>query len=141
MTDLRSLHEVEKLLQESVFQPSPCRQLRERVLRDAAQAKQRQKLWQRFLVVSSTISGSLVAAFVVVRLCTQGPAIVPEPGPVRVQVYSPGRSREPEAPMPRVTAPATSLGADLYLGHADPQNDVSPAPARSRNVRLEQTDR
>jgi hypothetical protein len=141
MTDLRSLHEVEKLLQESVFHPSPCRRLRERVLRDAAQAKQRQKLWQRFLVASSTISGSLVAAFVVIRICSQGPAIVPEPGPVRVQVYSPGRVDVPAGAPQRVPAPGASLGADLYLGHADPQNEGTPPAAKSRTVGLEQTDR
>jgi hypothetical protein len=136
MTDLRHLHEVEKLLQESVFHPSPCRQLRERVLRDAAQAKQRQKLWQRFLVASSTISGSLVVAFVVIRICAQGPAVVPKPGPVRVQVYSPGRIREPAGEPQRMAAPAASLGADLYLGHADPQSEASPGAVKSRTVGL-----
>jgi len=133
MTDLRRLHEIEKLLQESVFYPSPCRRLRERVLQDAAQAKQRQKLWQRFIIASSTISGSLVAAFVIIRICTHGPAVVPEPGPVRVQVYSPGRLREPARVPPRVTRPEASLGADLYLGHAESENEASP-PAQTRPV-------
>jgi hypothetical protein len=121
------LLEVEKLLQESVFQPSPCRRLRERVLQDAAQAKQRQKLWQRFLVTSSTISGSLVAAFVIVRICSQGPAVVPETGPVRVQVYSPGHNREAPPAQQRLTHSESSLGEDLYLGHAGSQKEAMPA--------------
>jgi hypothetical protein len=137
MTDLRQLLEVEKLLQESVFHPSPCRRLRERVLQDAVQAKQRQKLWQRFLVASSTISGGLVAAFVIVRMCTHGPAAVPEPGHVRVQVYSPGHSHEAPPALPGVTSPSaspsTSLGADLYLGHADSQTEGTHS-AKSRKA-------
>ena len=99
MTDLRQLREIEKLVQDSVFHPSPRHHLRERVLQHAVRAKHRQKLWQRFVVASSAVTGTLLFAFVAMRLFTPTPTPTQAAGPVRVQVYSPGHTtRLPQAP-------------------------------------------
>ena len=132
MTDLRQLREIEKLVQDSVFHPSPRHHLRERVLQHAVRAKHRQKLWQRFVVASSGVTGTLLFAFVAMRLFTPTPAPTQATGPVRVQVYSPGHTtRLPEAPQ-TVEAPHSSLGEDLYFGPGGVQHGTSPqAPVRA----------
>ena len=132
MTDLRQLREIEKLVQDSVFHPSPRHHLRERVLQHAVRAKHRQKLWQRFVVASSAVTGTLLFAFVAMRLFTPTPTPTQEAGPVRVQVYSPGHTtRLPEAPQ-TVEAPRSSLGEDLYFGPGGVQHGTSPqAPVRA----------
>jgi hypothetical protein len=130
MADLRHLREIEKLVQDSVFHPSPHHRLRERVLQNAVQAKHRQKLWKRFLIASSAVTGTLLIGFVVVRICTPGPTAAVEAGPVRVQIYSPGHSlRLPAAPQ-RLAAPGSSLGEDLYFRPAGLQDGGSPHAAR-----------
>jgi hypothetical protein len=132
MTDLRQLREIEKLVQDSVFHPSPRHHLRERVLQHAVRAKHRQKLWQRFVVASSGVTGTLLFAFVAMRLFTPTPAPTQAVGPVRVQVYSPGHTtRLPEASQ-TVEAPRSSLGEDLYFGPGGVQHGTSPqAPVRA----------
>jgi hypothetical protein len=130
MADLRPFREIEKLVQDSVFHPSPRHHLRERVLRNAVEAKHRQKLWRRFLVASSVLSGTLVIAFVAMRVCTSGPTVTTETGPVRVQIDSPGHNlRLPAAPQ-RLAAPGTSLGEELYFHPAGFQDAGSPHAAR-----------
>ncbi|HUE17262.1 MAG TPA: hypothetical protein VMR25_24130 [Planctomycetaceae bacterium] len=130
MADLRHLREIEKLVQDSVFSPSPRHHLRERVLQNAVQAKHRQKLWQRFVVATSSVTGTLVIALVVARLCTPGPKLATDAGPVRIQIDSPGQSaRLPAAPA-RAAAPGSSLGEELYFHPARLQYAGSPHAAR-----------
>ena len=130
MADLRPFREIEKLVQDSVFHPSPRHHLRERVLRNAVEAKHRQKLWRRFLVASSVLSGTLVIAFIAVRVCTSGPTVTTETGPVRVQIDSPGHNlRLPAAPQ-RLAAPGASLGEELYFHPAGFPDAGSPHAAR-----------
>jgi hypothetical protein len=133
MADPRHLREIEKLVQDSVFSPSPRHHLRERVLQNAVQAKHRQKLWQRFVVATSAVTGTLVIALVVTRLCTPGPKVATDAGPVRVQVYSPGQNVRLPAPPQRPSAPASSLGEELYFHPARLQFAGSPHAARTAN--------
>lgn len=131
MTDLRHLREIEKLVQDSVFHASPCRRLRERVLESAVQAKHRQNLWKRFVVASSAVMGSLVIAFVVIRLSAPGSTVATEPGPVRVQIYSPGHSVGLAAAPQKAAASNSSLGEDFYFRQAAGHGESSqrlPAP-------------
>jgi hypothetical protein len=133
MTDFRQLREIEKLVQDSVFHPSPRHHLRERVLQHAVRAKHRQKLWQRFAVASSAVTGTLLFGFVAVRLLTPGPTTASNAvGPVRVQIYSPGHTaRLPQAAQ-TAEAPRASLGEDLYFGPRGVQHGTSPqAPVRA----------
>jgi hypothetical protein len=131
MTDLRQLREIEKLVEDSVFHPSPRHHLKQRVLKRAIEAKHRQTLWKRFAVTSSAVSGTLVIAFVGFRLFTSGPTTTAtETGPVRVQIYSPGHNLQPVAPTATSTASGTSLGEDLYFHPAHLQSVDLPQAER-----------
>jgi hypothetical protein len=131
MTDLRQLREIEKLVEDSVFHPSPRHHLKQRVLKRAIEAKHRQTLWKRFGVTSSAVSGTLVIAFVGFRLFTSGPTTTAtETGPVRVQIYSPGHNLQPVAPTQTSTASGTSLGEDLYFHPAHLQSVDLPQAKR-----------
>jgi hypothetical protein len=115
MTDLRQLREIEKLVEDSVFHPSPRHHLKQRVLKRAIEAKHRQTLWKRFGVTSSAVSGTLVIAFVGFRLFTSGPTTTAtETGPVRVQIYSPGHNLQPVAPTKR-RRPPERRSARIYI--------------------------
>ena len=137
MNDLRQLREIEKLVEDSVFHPAPCHQLRERVLQNAAEAKVRQKLWQRFVVATSIVTGALVVTLIVLRPGT-GSRVAVEPGPLRVQIQSPGHApvlpNAPSAP----TAPNSSLGESLYFhpnalsGGGSPQAGAAAGSEQSK---------
>jgi hypothetical protein len=136
MNDLRQFRDIEKLVEDSVFHPSPRHHLRDRVLRNAIDAQHRQKLWQRFAVISSSMTGMLLIAFLGFRLWTPGPAAAPVTapvtGPVRVQIYSPNHNLQPAAAPEASPATGTSLGEDLYFHPAhlqvvDPSQAARPA--------------
>ena len=61
--------------------------------------------------------GTLLIAFVGIRLSTPRPTVVTEPGPVRVQVYSPGHPGLTASPQ-EAAASTSSLGEDLYFRRA-----------------------
>jgi hypothetical protein len=120
MTDLRQLREIEQLVEDSVFLPSPRHHLKQRVLKRAIEAKNRQTLWKRFGITTSAVSGTLVVVCVGFRLFSSAPSQTPiqnstETGPVSVRIYSPGHNLQPPAVEQTATAPGTSLGESLYF--------------------------
>jgi hypothetical protein len=133
MTDLRQLREIERLVEDSVFLPSPRQQLKQRVLKRAIEAKHRQTLWKRFGITTSAVSGTLVIVYVGFRLFGSAPSQSPtqnstENGPVSVRIYSPGHNLQPPVVEQTSTAPGTSLGESLYFHPAHLQSvDSSPA--------------
>jgi hypothetical protein len=142
MADSSHLREIERIVQESVFHPSPCRRLRERVIQNAVQARLRHNLWKRLLFGGAALSCGvlLVAGVVIFAHRPHVPSASAEVGPVRVQIYSPGRVHEAasdEVP-PRRDSQA-SLGEALYFqdagnGHASATRqpgDEKPAPRQS----------
>jgi hypothetical protein len=129
MNELRQFRDIETLIEDSVFYPSPRQHLRQRVLQNAIDAKHRQKLWQRFAVVSSAVTGTLLVALVGYRLLTPRPTETKEAGPVRVQIYSPGHSPQPAAEPTTSPTAGTSLGEDMYFHPAHLQSVDSPRTA------------
>lgn len=135
MTDLRQLQEIEKLVQDSVFLASPRHHLKQRVLKRAVEAKFRQKLWKRFGITTSAVSGTLVIVCVGFRMFGSAPVHPAaqnstETGPVSVQIYSPGHNLQPPAVEQTSTAPGTSLGESFYFHPAHLQNVDSPHAGR-----------
>jgi hypothetical protein len=134
MTDLRQLREIEKLVEDSVFLPSPRHQLKQRVLKRAVEAKYRQTLWKRFGITTSVVSGTLLVVCAGFRLFSAAPAHAPaqnstENGPVSVRIYSPNHNLQPADVEPTATDPGTSLGEQLYFHPAHRQNVDSPPAA------------
>lgn len=120
MTDLRQLREIEQLVEDSVFLPSPRHHLKQRVLKRAVEAKYRQTLWKRFGITTSAVSGTLVLVCVGFRLFASAPSHPPtqnttETGPVRVRIYSPGHNLQPPAAEQTSTASGKSLGEEFYF--------------------------
>jgi hypothetical protein len=133
MTDLRQLREIEQLVEDSVFLPSPRHHLKQRVLKRAIEAKYRQTLWKRFGITTSAVSGTLVIVCVGFRLFASAPSHPPtqnstETGPVSVRIYSPGHNLQPPAVERTATVPATSLGESLYF-HPAPLQSVDSSQA------------
>jgi hypothetical protein len=131
MTDLRQLREVEKLVEDSVFLPSPRHQLKQRVLKRAIEAKYRQTLWKRFGITTSAVSGTLVIVCVGFRLFASAPTHAPaqnstENGPVSVRIYSPNHNLQPANVPQTATNPGKSLGEELYFHPAHLQSVDSP---------------
>jgi hypothetical protein len=133
MTDLRQLQEIEKLVEDSVFLPSPRHHLKQRVLKRAVEAKFQQTLWKRFGITTTAVSGTLVIVCVGFRLFGSAHPPTPtqnstEAGPVSVRVYSPGHNAEPPAVERTATASDKSLGEQFYFHPAPPQSvDASQA--------------
>jgi hypothetical protein len=132
MTDLRQLREIEQLVEDSVFLPSPRHHLKQRVLKRAIEAKYRQTLWKRFGITSSAVSGTLVIVCVGFRLFGSAPQTPTqnstETGPVSVRIYSPGHNLQPPAVEQTPTARGTSLGESLYF-HPAPLQSVDSSQA------------
>ena len=131
MTDLRQLREIERLVEDSVFLPSPRHQLKQRVLKRAIQAKHQQTLWKRFGITTSAVSGTLVIVYVGFRLFGSAPTPTQnstESGPVSVRIYSPGHNLEPPVVEQTRTASGTSLGESLYF-HPAPLQSVDSSSA------------
>jgi hypothetical protein len=104
--------ELERLVQDSVFHPSPCRRLRERVLHDAGQARWRQQLKQRGLV-----AGLLVLIMVAVPLIAWRALSGPAPAaPVPSQQPAPASGDKPSRPSQSPGAAGGSLGAAILRG-------------------------
>jgi hypothetical protein len=119
MTDLRQLREIEKLVEDSVFLPSPRHHLKQRVLKRAIEAKYRQSLWRRFGITTSAVSGTLVIVCVGFRLfgsASHAPAQnSTESGPISVRIYSPGHNLQPPAVEQNATTAGKSLGEEFYF--------------------------
>jgi hypothetical protein len=67
------IHDVEELVEASVFHPSPARRLRAQVLHNAAKAAQRQQFARRLAAAGGIVAGVVIASFIVIRLCVATP--------------------------------------------------------------------
>ena len=129
----RRLNDIEDLVQSSVFNPSPCRRLRERILHDAARAHRRQQNWQRAVPFVLATMGILGATLLGVRVlkAPHPPAVDTQAaGTAQVQPEQPGSRSTPETAVQPGLANRSeqSLGEALYLGKIRrPENTVDPS--------------
>jgi hypothetical protein len=104
------LEQVENLVEASVFHPSPCKRLKERVLHDAALATWRQKISRRMMVAAGAAVLMLGLGISVVRLArTPSDATAPASG---------ATSETQSASHPAQPPAAGSLGEGLYQSTA-----------------------
>ncbi len=73
MPDLRRLRDIEELVQASVFHPSPCRKLRERVIRDAVKVNRQQTMWRKLIIGSSSVAGSALLLIAILHVFASAP--------------------------------------------------------------------
>jgi hypothetical protein len=103
------LDQIEELVEESVFHPSPCKRHRERVLKNALQATVRQKVSRRMIGVASAAVVLLGIGIVIVRSATSfGEADPPATAPASAAL-EPGSAAPPTQP-----SPPRSMGEGLY---------------------------
>jgi len=104
------LDQIEELVEESVFHPSPCKRHREHVLKKAMQATVRQKISHRMIAVASAAVVVVGIGIVIVRSATSSgatnPATAPPTSAPMVEA-----SGTPPATQP---APSRSMGEGLY---------------------------
>jgi hypothetical protein len=113
------LERVENLVEASVFHPSPCKRLKERVLRDAALATWRQKISRRMMVAAGAAVLTLGLGIVVVRIArTPADASMPASA-APAETQTPSHSVQSQ--------PAGSLGEGLY--QSAPADGQAPASA------------
>jgi len=137
MVDLRRLHEIEELVQDSVFHPSPCRRLRERVIHDAVKANHRQHVLKRTFIASSAAAGGLLIVFFVLRFSTAAPRDHAVSNSAAIRSESDLSCPTPEKPVPSQISPAPgqSYGEWLYSQGGNPGNTVLPATEGDRSQR------
>jgi hypothetical protein len=103
------LDQIEELVEESVFHPSPCKRHRERVLKNALQAAVRQKVSRRMIGVASAAVVLLGIGIVIVRSATSsGDADPTATAPASATVES------SSAAPPTQPSPPRSMGEGLY---------------------------
>jgi hypothetical protein len=104
------LDQIEELVEESVFHPSPCKRHRERVLKNALQATVRQKISRRTIAVASAAVVVLGIGIVIVRSATSSgetdPATAAPASAATVESSSAAPATQP--------APSRSMGEGLY---------------------------
>jgi hypothetical protein len=121
MDDL-PLEGVEKLVEASVFHPSPCKRLKERVLRDAVHAAWQQKISHRMMAAVCGAGLLLGLGLFVVRIA-RTPA---EPTEAAV----PAAAATPAEAQPETTsAPAPTAGGSLGEGLFQSAPATDPASA------------
>ena len=128
----RRLRQVEELVQASVFHPSPCRRLRERVVHKAEQAMHRQRLGRRTAIASAFAIGLIVFPLVVMRLWFSTSAVTtPQPQAVIVPVGTDSGLRPAYPATPYPSSSLQSPGEALLYGAPVQRVDVStPNPMR-----------
>jgi hypothetical protein len=115
------LERVENLVEASVFHPSPCKRLKERVLHDAAQATWRQKISRRMMVAAG-------AAVLILGLGISVVRIARAPSDLAMPASAPAVETQ-TVERPVQTSSAGSLGEGLYQsGSADGQAPASANP-------------
>ena len=106
------LDQIEELVEESVFHPSPCKRHRERVLKNAVQATFRHKISRRAIAAGSATILVLGMMIFIVRMATSSPSVEQVPPSAEPTIASPA---ETSAAAPeKQPAPAGSLGEGLY---------------------------
>jgi hypothetical protein len=105
------LSEIEELVEESVFHPSPCKRHRERVLKKAVQATFRHKVSRRTIMAASAVVMVLGVGIAIARIATSSSEIAADaPAPTSSATTTTATSGAPAAQ----PAPASSLGEGLY---------------------------
>jgi hypothetical protein len=116
------LNEIEELVEESVFHPSPCKRHRERVLKKAVQATVRQAVSRRTIAAASAVVVVLGIGIVIVRLATSAS---PAGSDAAVPASSAAADTGTGTPAAQ-SAPVGSLGEGLYRAtpnQAEPQGN------------------
>ena len=137
MVDLRRLHEIEELVQDSVFHPSPCRRLRER--RDSRRG-QSQSPAACFAANFHRLVGCGRRSFDRVfrpSLFDGGAAHHAVSNSAAIRSESDLSCPIPETPVPSQISPAPgqSYGEWLYSQGGNPGNTVLPATEGDRSQR------
>ncbi|HEV3302102.1 MAG TPA: hypothetical protein VG055_20780 [Planctomycetaceae bacterium] len=104
------LDQIEELVEESVFHPSPCKRHRERVLKNALQAAVRQKVSRRTIGVALAAVVLLGIGIVIVRSATSsGDADPTATAPTSATTVESSSAVPPTQP-----SPPRSMGEGLY---------------------------
>jgi hypothetical protein len=129
----RRLSDIEDLVEASVFNPSPCRRLRERILHDAVRATRSQQRWQRALPFVLATMGIAVVALFSVRLFKHAPIPSKPVSAAQIQIEatqtgSPSSSESSSRPQSQPSSDQ-SLGQALYSGYAGQKAEARSEPA------------
>jgi hypothetical protein len=110
------LEQVEELVEESVFHPSPCKRHREQVLRTAVQATVRQKVSRRMIAAGSASVLALGMGILLIRVVATSHPAVSENPPSASATSVEAITAAPATPAvaPQQTASNGSLGEELY---------------------------
>jgi hypothetical protein len=122
----RRLSDIEDLVEASVFHPSPCRRLRDRILHHAARAQRRQQRWQRAVPFLLAAMGFAVVVLFAIRLHKAAPAASKPVPAAQVQSAQTGaapRTDSTSRPEPPPNA-NQSLGQALYSGYVGEKSEV-----------------
>ena len=123
------LEQVEELVEESVFHPSPCKRHREQVLKSAVQATVRQKVSHRMIAAGSASVLVLGMGILLIRaVATSRPAVpenTPTASPTSVEATTVGAPATPAA-APQHPGSSGSLGEELYRSSESADGSVSP---------------
>jgi hypothetical protein len=127
----RRLSDIEDLVEASVFHPSPCRRLRERILHHAARAHRRQQRWQRAVPILLAAMGITVVALFAIRIHKPAPAAskpVPAAQVQSAQTGSPSNNESTSRPQVQPSS-EQSLGQALYSGSVGQKGEATAEPA------------
>jgi hypothetical protein len=103
------LDQIEELVEESVFHPSPCKRHRERVLKNALQAAVRQKVSRRMIGVALASVVLLGIGIVIVRSATSSGDADPTATAPASATLEPSSAAPPTQP-----SPPRSMGEGFY---------------------------
>src|ERR1700677_1281754 len=108
------LEQVEELVEESVFHPSPCKRHREQVLKSAVQATVRQKVSHRMIAAGS--ASVLVMGILLIRAVVMSRPAVSENTPAASATSVEATAAAPATPAaaPQHAGSSGSLGEELY---------------------------
>jgi hypothetical protein len=109
------LDQIEELVEESVFHPSPCKRHRDRVLRSAVQATFRHKISRRAIAAGSAVVILIGMTIFIMRMAAPAPSDEALPQSAAPSSAAPAETPTSAAPEQQ-PAPAGSLGEGLYRG-------------------------
>ncbi len=122
------LEQIEELVQDSVFHPSPCKRHREQVLKNAVRATARQKISRQMIVGGSAAILVLWMGILLIRAVSSSGPAVSENTPAASATPAEATTTAPATPAAAPQQPATngSLGEELF------RSSESAVPAGAR---------
>jgi len=110
------LEQVEELVEESVFHPSPCKRHREQVLKSAVQATVRQKVSHRMIAAGSASVLVMGIGILLIRAVVMSRPAVSENTPAASATSVEATAAAPATPAaaPQHPGSSGSLGEELY---------------------------